>query len=149
MITGIIEQPQSVIDKCKMLIDVILSINGDKIITIVGADERASMFDISADGVIGYDETHKCLFTMKLVSALSHGGSIIIRAFTNLKAEMDTPKGKMMLPIKKLYGLAIVDGRLIPMSEDQVEDAFSFNSETGERMEPEKNIIYCDFPMLD
>lgn len=65
------------------LIQDILSLYGNKILTLV-YEGGVYKFDVSDEGVIGYEESHSLLFKAKLISAMHSGGGLIVRHFTKI-----------------------------------------------------------------
>ena len=131
--------------KVQELIDLILKIPGDKIVTLsiqTVADKEVVQFDISKEGVIGYDPDHAQYFKFKLSSAFYSSGSIIIRAFTPLKVEREAPDGrKILIPIKKIYGAALSNDFWEGVSKEALKQVHNTDATTGERLSPEKEII--------
>ena len=67
------------------LIETIRKLDGQKIITLANfVSDYCHQYDISKDGVIGYEKEHEFLFKIKLLNAMYDGGSIIIRQFTDV-----------------------------------------------------------------
>jgi hypothetical protein len=131
------------------LLDAILNVPGDKIITLI-AHDRSEPFsiDIGADGNIGYEDFHKSLFDAKLLTAFSCSGGVIIRQFLALKVERVMPNGKKMwIPRKNIYGVMIGNGGWKGLTENEVKNAHCTNAETGEPLTPEENVAFQKFPI--
>ena len=127
------------------LLATILDIPGNKIITLYRADGTEFKIDISAQGRFGYAPGHKALFVANLVSAIGSSSVLVIRQFLPLKVERQTPNDKtMFIPKKKLYGIVLANGAWKPISATQMREAHCTNSDTGESIEPEQDVIFAE-----
>lgn len=132
--------------KAKKLLASILSMSGDKIITLVSVYMGSRSYDVKADGSIGYDASHRELFHEHLDECVIHGGGILIRVFTDQKFLGVTPKGEMLLPVKHIYGIACGGGRWAGLSEADVEESCTTDHQTGTKLPPEQGVKYCGWP---
>jgi hypothetical protein len=132
-------------NKIEALITAILSIPGDKIVTIATAEYHQA-YDIKANGDIGYAPTHKQLFEAHLVEAFRSGGGISIRQFLNIKVERVMPSGKKIwIPRKNIYGISVVNGEWFGISKADLVWAHCTDAATGKPLPAEPDVTYQDF----
>lgn len=125
----------------------VLSLPGNKILTIVSdAEDSPFLVDVAADATIGYDPTHSALLRREIRNAFSKGAGIILRQFTELKVPSKTKRGRIDLPVKHLYGCAIVNGKVVGMSALEVADASQTDYATGSRIPGDDTVKYHDWP---
>lgn len=125
------------------LLKSILSIGGQKMITLC-IDNEPHIFDISKDGVIGYEPNHELVFLMKLERSFNSIASLIVREFTWLYSVDSCVK----IPYKRLYGCMISKGRVHPLTKEQMRDAHTLDPRTGKRISQEKAVLFSDFPSM-
>lgn len=132
------------------LIASILSIRGDKIVTLAINGEEPFVIDISKDGQFGYDESHSLLFRNKLATAFQQNGGLVVRQILPLKVEREMPNGqKVWNPRKNIYGVYITDEQWIPLSRTEMKIAHCRDAKTGKLLKPEPDIAFRDFPVVD
>ena len=131
------------------LIDSILRIDRNKIITIVSTYEKEPfVIDISSEGQIGYEEGHELLFRYKLIEAFNSKGGLLIRQFLPIKVQREMQDGKKMwIPKKNIYGILISNGSWKHMSKFEVKELYRIDSKTGKYLPLERDIIFSDFPI--
>ena len=131
------EIQKSNIEEGKNIIRKLGEFEGKKIITYTGVN-GIELFEGNFD-MKGYKVTSTKFYNLcKTIGKMSKGsGGIIMRQFTN---DIDTESG---IPIKKLYGWFVKNCQIIRLSKEEVEKSQNTNSNTGERLEPEKSVIYC------
>ncbi len=138
--------PHNELQSIPTLLDQILKIEGDKIITLV-AGSNPFTIDINANGQIGYHDSHKQLFIAKLQRALVEGGSMTIRQFLSIKVLRKLENGQdMWLPEKNLYGVAFLKGEWIGLGAEVMQRAHETDSRTGEPLPQEEGLHYQTFP---
>jgi hypothetical protein len=129
--------------KVDELIRKIKQLPGDKIITI-SAHFETSSFDVSASGKIGYHRSHTKMLHNLISSCFASSGGIIIRQFTSIKVEIETPGGKLFVPIKNIYGILIENGDYHGLSAIMVEKACC-TDQNGLPIPKEQAVRYCEF----
>lgn len=128
------------------ILKTIFSIHGKKIVTILGGeDEEARVFDVHEDSTIGYDKFHEMLLMSLLNRVYLNGGVIIIRQFTRMSTR--TINGRP-IPKKNIYGLAVVDQKIIALDKKALKESFSFDHKTGKPLEPEQDVFYRDIVLI-
>src|SRR5580700_9117867 len=111
-------------DKINNLIDEILKIPGDKIVTLVTNGDDFTI-DISNNNQLGYSPEHKILFKAKLASALKNGGGITIRQFLSVRTKQKISNGKeIWIPEKNLYGAVLGNNNWIGMDIQTLKMAY-------------------------
>ncbi|MHB8140323.1 MAG: hypothetical protein ACYDHD_03555 [Vulcanimicrobiaceae bacterium] len=134
-------------EPAKRLYDDILAIPGRKIVTIAtfaGPFE----FDIDEHGNVGYDPVHEQVLLGTLQIALVQAGGVIVRTFTALKIDVRTPKGRMPLPVKRIYGAVTGSGNYRWQTAAETKAASETDATTGERLPPEPAVSYCAYPKV-
>lgn len=132
------------------LIASILSIRGNKIITLAISGEEPFIIDVNAAGVFGYDESHDFLFRTKLTAALQNDGGLVVRQILPIKVEREMPNGqKVWNPRKNLYGVYFTDGQWIPLSRTELKIAYCTDTKTGKLGKPEQDVTFRDFPVIE
>jgi len=131
-------------DQIENLIKIIEQIPGQKIVTLTTVDGLSSfIIDVDEKGNYGYKKEHIVLFMAKLVSAFYSGGAgLIIRQFLPIRTEQN-------IQLKTIYGICIGHGKCIPMSKAEVELAHTTNHKTGEKIPPEPDVMFADFPRIN
>lgn len=118
------------------LLNRIYRLPGQKILTLA-TDDATRVFDIAANGEIGYAPDHKTQLRRALAEAMTEGGGLIVRRFLNLKAVVETPHGATLHPVKELCGVALSKGDWRALTKAEVRS----------RVLPgEANIVFADFP---
>lgn len=128
------------------LIESILSIPGNKIITLGYGDEAFSI-DIDKDGNYGHQVGDEEIFKAKLFSAFHVRGAVIIRQFLSEKIRITAPNGKRIdIPKKNIYSISIYNGDWFPHSKETMEWAHNTEYGTGKILLPEEGVSFIDFP---
>lgn len=122
----------------------IKSLHGQKILTLSLVDSH-QMFDVSADGVVGYEKEHEHILVLKLATALKDSGSLIIRQFLPFQAYKN--EQGIFIPFKNLYGLFLGHNDIIGITKEELKIAFETDSNNGEKIEKEKGIYYCELKL--
>jgi hypothetical protein len=111
-------------------IDALYEISGDKIVTIAVGKDEAFKFDVFKNGKVGYEPEHKMLFKMTLIRALTEGGGVVIRAFSQMTYQKINPEGKKIrLPYKRVYGAFFGNNKINALNSSEVEKAFGSKEE--------------------
>lgn len=131
----------------EILLDHILKIPGDKIITLV-VENQSFTIDIQANGQIGYHVGHKQLFAAKLHRALVEGGGMTIRQFLSIRVSRKFKNGKKeWLPEKNLYGVVFQNGEWVGLGAGAMQQAHETDASTGESLPREEGVHYQTFPI--
>lgn len=127
-------------EKAKKLKSEIEKIPGEKVVTINSSflKDGFGKFDV------GSLETHPD-FLKVLMEGMRRGAGIIVRQFTEEKIEKNTPKGKMMIPKKNIYGISCINNNYTWWPEESVFEAFYTDCETGEMLDIEEDITCCGY----
>ncbi|MCP4746383.1 MAG: hypothetical protein GY874_09625 [Desulfobacteraceae bacterium] len=132
------------VDPVQELINTILELPGDKIITLAGIDGILEI-DIESNGKIGYTPEHEEYFKDKLAKMMLTGGGLTIRQFLSVKVQRKAPNGKMIwIPKKLLYGVRIINGTWQSISKTDMQVAHCMDCETGEPLKPEEDLIFSE-----
>jgi hypothetical protein len=115
-------------------------IPGEKIVTVNSSflKDGFGKFDV------GSLKTHPD-FLKVLMEGMKIGAGIIVRQFTEEKIEKNTPKGKMMIPKKNIYGISCANNNYTWLVEESVFEAFYTDCKTGEMLDIEKDITCCGY----
>lgn len=133
-------------DEINNLINKIVSIPGDKIITLASHNDERFSIDISNDNEIGYAAEHKYLFQAKLAKALRYSGGMIIRQFLSLRVKRKMPNGKeLWIPEKNIYGVVLGNGRWFGMDIPNLKLACETDA-SGKPIPQEVGVHYKVFP---
>ncbi len=85
----------------------------------------------------GIDENQNELFKKRLFDLFSGISSCTLRVFT------DNIVNK--IPIKEIYGFVLVpDFTIKNVNYLEIKDSYTTHHGTGQKIEPEKNVVYCD-----
>lgn len=128
----------------KRLYREILAIRGAKIVTVdVGISQS---FDIDARGKVGYARSHKWSLLLLMKAAVAGAGGILVRQFTPIRIDIDTPKGRMPIPAKRVYGIVAGGGDYRWLSAAEVREACETDASTGARLPREPAVSYSAWP---
>jgi len=122
----------------EQLIQDILSLSGNKILTLAYEGNTRS-FDVSEEGVIGYEENHLLLFKAKIISAMHSGGGLVVRQFTKIMYND-------RIPYKNIYAVYLHDDSYHWLPKKSVEDIHCIDANTGKKLPLEKAVRCLDFP---
>jgi len=133
--------------RLKELKEKILSIPGDKIVTIFCPDSINSMvaYDISSNGKIGYESGHSSMFYAKLFHAFACGGSIIIREFTKDMIPVKNNNITTLIPKKNIYGIELGNNNWIGITKELLKESFSYDADTRKPKKIEAGLVFCNF----
>jgi hypothetical protein len=135
-------------DKINNLIEEILKIPGQKIVTLVINKDDVFKLDISENKQFGYSPEHKFLFKAKLTNALRNGGGMIIRQFLSIRSKRKMPNGKeMWIPEKNFYGAILGNDDWIGMDIQSLKKACETDAKTGLPYPREVGTHYRVFPI--
>jgi len=129
------------------LISDILSIEGQKIVTISIPGVGGQAIDIDRHGSIGYAASHKVVFLYAILTCFEEEGGIIIRQFLDFGATEHQGDKEIFIPRKNLYGVSIKVGKYRFLTAEEVELACNTDAVTGEPLKLEKYVFYCGFPV--
>ena len=130
----------------EILLDHILKIPGDKIITLTVGNQSFTI-DIQANGQIGYHVGDKQLFAAKLYRVLVEGGGMTIRQFLPIRVSRKFKNGeKGWLPEKNLYGVIFQDGKWVGLEAEDMQQAHETDASTEEPLPREEGVHYQTFP---
>jgi hypothetical protein len=120
------------------IINFLMELSGNKIVTIGYPGEEPMKFDISSSGVIGYKFSHVHLFNSRMTECLLGGGTIIVRQFTNMRSHVNNG---ISIPYKNIYGFDSDGSNFVPIYDHELVSMFS-DVESEEKIQPEKGVIY-------
>jgi len=135
----------TVLDPVQDLLNHILKIRGDKIVTL--ATNTVFSFNIDREGHFSPDPLQEHFFREKLIQAFQQGGGMIIREFLPLKMKRQLQPGKTgWVPEQNLYGVFIGDSTWIGL-----------DAATVQKMQEDKNdphlkedwVHYQPFPSIE
>ena len=133
------------------LLEAIRKLNGFKIITIVLNETEYQIFEMEENGelssnIIVNSRSHYEQFRHLVLEGLKSLNSILlIRQFTPLKIEIETPNGKEMIPIKKIYGIRLKNRTWSSIPASQLESAYCIDIKTDRDIKKELGIVFCTF----
>jgi hypothetical protein len=127
------------------LFDQIMALKGFRQVTVATAYLGARTYDVSEEGVIGYDVAHRDSFLEHLQEALENGGGIVVRQFQAEKVVVMMHVGPRLLPVKHIFGVRAGEGRWTGLSSEDVRAAHSTDCETGNVLQLEKTVRFLDW----
>lgn len=137
-------------DQGEQLIQDILSIPGQKIVTITIFSRQGAFgqaFDIDTASRIGYSDTHTLLFREAIGLAFDNDAGLIIRQFLDFGVNKTCESGgEIYVPRKNLYGVVVGAGQYRFLSANEVDLISNTDAASGELLEPEEYVFYCGFP---
>jgi hypothetical protein len=143
------------------VLDFLLSIPGEKIVTIGHRDHRTFEVDVHSDGSFGYDDfpgglnVVKRLFDAHLRAALEGGGALVIRQFLGIKVKAKvnwlggeaspTEEGKVVeVPMKAIFMFRLFGGQAVGVTSAEAKEASEVDAATRRRLPPEFGVVYVD-----
>lgn len=131
----------------QQLLEHLIALPYQKIITLLRQDNSGQQFDIDENGKVGYETGHKEFFLAVLANMLNDGGVLMIRQFTPLKTEIINHKNEpMWVPIKNVYALILGNNDWKGVPKDQLKQSYSIDSQTGQPLKREPDVTYKDVP---
>src|SRR5580692_6934121 len=113
------------------LFNQIMALKGARQVSVATSHLGACKFDISEDGVIGYEAAHRDFLLQHLEEALNKGGGVVVRRFQAEKVLVMMPVGPRLLPVKHVFGVRAGQGRWTGLSGEDMRAAHMTDSETG------------------
>lgn len=134
----------------KNLLNVILKIEGKKILTILlEGREYPLIFDISATNEVGYAPehiNHLCKYIDEAFN--SNTNAFTLRQFINNSYErVLAGKKEIQISWKAVYGFMVSKEGIMPIDADSLEEYYS-ETPSGEKIEKENFVIYKDFSVI-
>ena len=114
------------------LFDQIMALKGFRQVTVVTSYLGARTYDVSEDGVIGYDAAHRDSLLEHLQEAVENVGGIVVRQFQADKVLVMMPVGPRLLPVKHLFGVRTGQGRWTGLSSEDARAARSQSIHIGQ-----------------
>lgn len=127
------------------LFDQIMALKGFRQVTVATYYLGARTYDVSEDGVIGYDAAHRDTLLEHLQEAVENGGGVVVRQFQAEKVLVRMPVGPRMLPVKHVFGVRADQGRWTGLSSQDIRAAHAKDSETGNALELEEAVRFLDW----
>ena len=134
----------------KNLLNVILKIEGKKIITILlEGREHPLIFDISATNEVGYAPEHMKHLCKYIDEAFDSNTNVFtLRQFINNSYEKFlVGKKEIQIPWKAVYGFLVSKEGIMPIDADSLEESYG-ETPSGEKIEKEDFVIYKDFSVI-
>lgn len=128
------------------LFDQIMALKGFRQVTVATSYLGARTYDVSEDGVVGYDASHHDSLLEHLQEAVENVGGVVVRQFQAEKVLVMMPVGPRLLPIKHVFGVRAGQGRWTGLSSEDVRTAHMTDSVTGKALKPEKGVRFLDWP---
>lgn len=121
-------------------------IPGRKILTLM-TTEHPDPLMIEFDGGDVRDPRRYALFRTRLAVAFAHAGALIIRQMLPLRSQEALPDGRRgWVPRKNLYGVSIVQGTWMPLSQAEMRRAHGIDCRSGRAIGAERNVSFGHFP---
>ena len=127
------------------LFEQIMALKGFRQVTVVTSHLRARTYDVSEDGVIGYDAAHRDSFLEHLQEAVENVGGVVVRQFQAEMVLVMMPVGPRLLPVKHLFGVRAGQGMWTGLSSEDVRAAHMTDSGTGKALKLEKGVRFLDW----
>jgi len=127
------------------LFDQIMALKGFRQVTVATSYLGARTYDVSEDGIIGYDAAHRDSLLEHLQEAVDNGGGVVVRQFQAEKVLVMMPVGPRLLPVKHVFGVRADRGRWTGLSSEDIRAAHMTDSETGKALELEKGVRFLDW----
>lgn len=129
--------------KAKEILFILQKTPGIKIATVGLKNSKVDRFDISKDGIVGYDSIHEKLFLEQIALGIEEGGALTIRQFLNKKIKsIDNSGKKIRIPRKSVYGIYLGNNTYRICSSKEIEDAHTIDCVTKERIPKEQGVSY-------
>ena len=122
------------------LLNYIISLSGDKIVTITLSDEEYKSFDLDKNGIIGYRPSHISMFNSYLMDCQNNGGVVMVRQFTKIQSHI--LEDGTEIPYKNIYGFISRDRLFTPIDSRTLESSMLISPKTNEPRDPEKGALY-------
>jgi hypothetical protein len=127
------------------LFDQIMALKGFRQVTVATSYLSARTYDVSEDGVIGYDAAHRDSLLEHLQEAVENVGGVVVRKFQAERVLVMMPVGPRLLPIKYVFGVRAGQGRWTGLSSEDVRAAHMTDSVTGKALKLEKGVRFLDW----
>jgi hypothetical protein len=127
------------------LFDQIMALKGFRQVTVATSYLGARTYDVSEDGVIGYDAALREPLLEHLEEAVDNGGGVLVREFQAEKILVMMPVGARMLPVKHIFGVRAGQGRWTGLSSEDMRAAHMTDCKTGKALELEKGVRFLDW----
>ena len=127
------------------LLNQIMALGGARQVSVATAQLGGCKYDISEDGVIGYDAAHRDFLLQHLEEAVNNGGGVVVRQFQAEKVLVMMPVGPRLLPVKYVFGVRAGQGRWTGLSSEDIRAAHMTDPETGNALELEKGVRFLDW----
>jgi len=127
------------------LFDQIMALKGFRQVTVATSYLGARTYDVSKDGVIGYDAAHRDSLLEHLQEAVENVGGVVVRQFQAEKVLVMMPVGPRLLPIKHIFGVRAGQGQWTGLSSEDVRAAHMTDSVTGKALKLEKGVRFLDW----
>jgi hypothetical protein len=122
-----------------------MALKGFRQVTVATSYLGARTYDVSEDGVIGYDVAHRESLLEHLEEAVDNGGGVVVREFQVEKVLVMMPVGPRKLPVKHIFGVRAGQGRWTGLSSEDMRAAHMTDSKTGKALELEKAVRFLDW----
>jgi hypothetical protein len=127
------------------LFDQIMALKGFRQVTVATSYLGARTYDVSEDGVIGYDTAHRDSLLEHLQEAVENVGGVVVRQFQAEKVLVMMPVGLRLLPVKHVFGVRAERGRWTGLSSQDIRAAHAKDSETGNALQLEEAVRFLDW----
>jgi hypothetical protein len=127
------------------LFDQIMALKGFRQVTVATSYLGARTYDVSKDGVIGYDAAHRDSLLEHLQEAVENVGGVVVRQFQAEKVLVMMPVGPRLLPIKYIFGVRAGQGQWTGLSSEDVRAAHMTDAVTGKALILEKGVRFLDW----
>jgi hypothetical protein len=127
------------------LFNQLMALGGARQVSVVTSHLGGCTYDISEDGVIGYDAAHRDFPLQHLEEAVNNGGGVVIRQFQAEKVFVMMPSGPRLLPVKHVFAVRAGQGRWTGLSSEDMRAAHMKDSDTENPLELEKGVRFLDW----
>lgn len=141
-------KPNPVYGVLRTLMSEILSIPGQRLVSITSRTGQVMRFDIDTCHRFGHSAGHLALFVNKMFEGLNGYAGVMIRAYTGTTVNVyDGEKGAFVPhPVKNLYGALLERKNYVGLSQSQVEHVHTTDAKTGKPKPHEKHLICTGWP---
>lgn len=123
----------------------LMALRGFRQVTVATSYLGARKYDVSEDGVIGYDAAHRDALLEHIEEAVDNGGAVVVRQFQAERILVMMPAGSRLRPVTHVFGAHAGQGRWTGLSSEDMRTAHETDCDTGEPLEPEKTVRFLDW----
>lgn len=123
----------------KSLLRILRGMDGEKTVTIhQNGPDGIREYKMDKAGKIGCSDADEFVFRVKLRTALSTGGALVVRRVTDVLINGT--------PVKTVCAAALREGTWIASASKETEEIFCTDPNSGRKIPRETHVVFMDFP---